>query len=82
MTTLYAKDFKCTRCPARKRQAEVFVGGNDPDLPQFPMCKEHAEEWWIEVMLRLSGGFEEVKIADVTKKVAKALRKSSKEKTP
>ena len=46
-----AKDETCNRC---KEQAVVFVGGNDPDLPQFPMCRKHADEWKLELMIEFS----------------------------
>lgn len=51
--TIYAKDHKCTRCKEPKRAAEFFVGLNDPDGTQYPMCREHADEWKLDVMLAL-----------------------------
>lgn len=53
MTTLYAKNYRCTRCPEPKRWAVTFVGLNDPDGTQYPMCREHADEWKLDVMLAL-----------------------------
>lgn len=43
-----AKDYKCSRC---KKKAVVFVGLNDPDATQYPMCRKDADEWAMEVLL-------------------------------
>lgn len=46
MEKVKASKFKCHRC---EKQAEVFVGLADPDAEKFPMCKECAREWFMEV---------------------------------
>ena len=53
MTTIYASGHKCSRCKEPKRAADFFVGLNDPDGTQYPMCREHADEWKLDVMLAL-----------------------------
>jgi len=47
---IYAKDYNCVRCP---KVAEFFVGLADPDAKKFPMCKECADKWRIEVLMEL-----------------------------
>ena len=46
-----AKDEKCDICG---EQAEVFVGLNDPDGTQYPKCRDHADLWKAEILLRLT----------------------------
>lgn len=54
----YAKDCKCTRCQreGKDTQAVVFVGLNDPDGTDYPMCRKHADEWKMELIIALQGG--------------------------
>lgn len=53
--TIYARDFNCTRCASagKHTKAEVFVGLNDPDSKQYPMCRNHADEWRMEVLINI-----------------------------
>ena len=61
MTTLYPKDFECTRCKAPKRRAEEFVPGLDPeDMPQYPMCADHAEAWRRDLLIELGKLYERI----------------------
>ena len=46
-----AKEFKCSSC---EKQAVVFVGLNDPDGTQYPKCRDHADLWKAEIIIRLS----------------------------
>ena len=46
MGKIYAKDFKCIRCG---KQAELFLGISDPDMPKRPYCKKCAEKLQIEI---------------------------------
>ena len=50
---ILAKNVYCSRC--RKmgifKKADVFVGLNDPDSTKYPMCKEHAKKWRIDILL-------------------------------
>ena len=50
MTTTYAKDCKCYRCG---KQAVVFVGLNDPDGTDYPMCRKCADDWQMDVYLEI-----------------------------
>lgn len=45
----------CTRCNAKgkKTAAVVFVGLNDPDGTDYPMCRKHADEWHFEVIVSM-----------------------------
>ncbi len=43
-----AKDCKCTRCG---KQAVVFVGLNDPDATDYPMCRKCADSWKVETTM-------------------------------
>ena len=47
MTTIYAKDCKCSRCG---KPAVCFVGLNDPDGTDYPMCRKCADNWHFEVL--------------------------------
>lgn len=55
MAVKYAKDYDCTRCLRKGKHVKsvVFVGLNDPDGEEFPMCRPHADEWWMDVMIEL-----------------------------
>lgn len=55
MTEIQAKDRECTRCRSagKKKQAVCFVGLNDPDGTDYAMCRKHADEWHMDVMLAL-----------------------------
>lgn len=46
-----AKDWKCIKCQER---ADVFVGMNDPDAEEYPMCRKCADNWKMEVYFELS----------------------------
>lgn len=50
-------DVNCSRCALTgwRRAAVVFVGLADPDAKQYPMCREHADEWRLEVMMMIPG---------------------------
>lgn len=48
MNKIYATSYKCCRC---EKQAEVLVGLADPDATKYPMCRDCAEKWRLEVLM-------------------------------
>ncbi len=52
----FAKDFKCSRCG---KPAVVFVGLNDPDATDYPMCRKCADDWRYEVIVEVASIGEE-----------------------
>ena len=47
-----ASEFKCCKKGCDK-QAVVFVGMNDPDAEEYPVCREHADEYKMDVVMAL-----------------------------
>lgn len=54
---IHARDRECTRCAREGKHttAVCFVGLNDPDGTQYPVCRMHADEWHHEVMMAMCG---------------------------
>jgi len=48
----YASEFKCSRCG---KPAVVFVGLNDPDGTDYPMCRKCADDWHTEILMAMHG---------------------------
>lgn len=48
----YAKDYKCD-VKGCEEQAVVFVGIADPDCKQYPKCREHADQYKMDVIMML-----------------------------
>ena len=54
---MHARDFNCSRCisAGKHTPAVCFVGLNDPDGTQYPMCRKHADEWHHDVIMAACG---------------------------
>jgi len=48
----YAKDFKCSNC---NKQAVAFFGLADPDVEQYPYCKDCIDEMKINIYRKIGG---------------------------